>query len=401
MPKAIWILIIGMAINFTGASFLWPLNMIYMSQELGQSLTVAGIVLMFHSGANIIGNLLGGKLFDRIGGYKTIMLGVSITMGSAFLLAIFHNSFLAYVLLLISIGFGAGIMVPCMFAMAGSVWPDGGRKPFNAMYVSQNVGVAAGAAIGGLLASYRFDYVFFGNGLMYLIFFLLAFFYFRKLPVKQENVRLVDVFEEKLVVENKKRMRALLIISFAFLVCTLCYSQWSSTISVHTQSIGVPLQQYSILWTINGAMIVICQPLMRFIIKHWLHSLKSQMCVGIIIFAISYLILTQAEIFTFFVVTMIILTLGEMLVWPAIPTVASELAPKGKEGYYQGIINSVGAGGRLLGPVVGGFIADLFGMTILFYFIAFLFIIPIILTLIYDRQLEQPLAENNSISSTY
>lgn len=42
MPKEIWWLVIGMAINITGASFLWPLNTIYMNEVLGKSLSTAG-----------------------------------------------------------------------------------------------------------------------------------------------------------------------------------------------------------------------------------------------------------------------------------------------------------------------------------------------------------------------
>ena len=61
MPKAVWWLIIGMALNITGASFLWPLNTIYMKEELGKSLTLAGIVLMINSFGMVIGNLLGER----------------------------------------------------------------------------------------------------------------------------------------------------------------------------------------------------------------------------------------------------------------------------------------------------------------------------------------------------
>ncbi len=59
-----------MALNITGSSFLWPLNTIYMKQELGKSLTVAGLVLMINSFGMVIGNLLGGSLFDKLGGYN-------------------------------------------------------------------------------------------------------------------------------------------------------------------------------------------------------------------------------------------------------------------------------------------------------------------------------------------
>ncbi|WP_078594942.1 MDR family MFS transporter [Evansella clarkii] len=387
MPRAIWILVIGMAINVTGASFLWPLNTIYINQELGMSLTVAGIVLMFNGAAGIIGNLIGGKLFDRIGGYKTIIAGLVITTSSAFTLAMLHESFTAYVALLVGLGFGAGMMVPCMYAMAGSVWPEGGRKPFNAMYVAQNVGVAAGAAIGGLLASYRFDFVFIGNGIMYLFVFFLAFFFFRNLQGERGAGAATNVFEQGQLIENKKRFNALLILCAGFLVCWIAYSQWPSTISVHTQNLGIPLSQYSLLWTINGAMIVFCQPVIKFFINRWVHSLKSQIYVGVTIFMGAYLVLAQAEVFTAFVAAMIILTIGEMFVWPAVPTIAHKLAPEGKAGFYQGIVNSIGTGGRLIGPFFGGLLADLYGMGTVFYVLTAMFIIAYVTTALFDRKI--------------
>ncbi len=129
MPRTLWLLVIGMFINVTGASFLWPLNTIYIHQHLGKSLTAAGFVLMLNSGANVLGNLFGGYLFDKIGGFKTVVLGIVITFASLSGLVFFHDWF-QYILFLTLAGFGSGIVFPACYAMAGSVWPEGGRKPF-------------------------------------------------------------------------------------------------------------------------------------------------------------------------------------------------------------------------------------------------------------------------------
>ena len=59
MPRALWLLVIGILVNITGTSFLWPLNAIYIHDHLGKSLTVAGIVLTLNSAASVIGNLVG------------------------------------------------------------------------------------------------------------------------------------------------------------------------------------------------------------------------------------------------------------------------------------------------------------------------------------------------------
>lgn len=65
MPKIVWLLVIGMAVNVTGSSLIWPLNTIYLHNELGKSLSLAGFVLMLNSGASVLGNLLGGHCSIR------------------------------------------------------------------------------------------------------------------------------------------------------------------------------------------------------------------------------------------------------------------------------------------------------------------------------------------------
>ncbi|OIJ12483.1 MFS transporter [Anaerobacillus alkalilacustris] len=398
MPKALWLLIIGMVINVTGASFLWPLNTIYIHQELGKSLSIAGLVLMANSGAGVIGNLIGGRLFDRIGGYKTILCGISITMVSAFTLVFFH-SWTYYVVLLIGLGLGSGITYPSMYAMAGSVWPEGGRKAFNSLYVAQNVGVATGAALGGLVASFRFDYVFLANGIMYIIFFFIASFGFKNMKADvSTRGQTSSILDQRMVVENKAKFKALLILCVGFIICWIAYVQWASTISVHTQALGISIEQYSLIWTVNGALIVLGQPLISTLIKRWFHTLKGQIYFGLAVFMLSFFVLAQAEFFIIFVVAMVILTIGEMFVWPAVPTIAHQLAPKGKEGFYQGVVNSIGTGGRMIGPFFGGVIADLFGMQVLLYSLMLLFSVGFISTYLYDRQLKPTVEEEIMIA---
>ena len=389
MPKAIWLLVIGMVINVTGASFIWPLNTIYLHQELGQPLSVAGFVLMMNAGAGVIGNLIGGTLFDRIGGYKTVIYGIAITIISAFILA-YNHTFLWYVALLVGIGFGAGMTFTALYAMAGTEWPEGGRKAFNAMYVAQNVGVALGTALAGVVASIKIDYIFISNGIVYCLFLLLAIFGFRQIEAnRQVTPATSNVFEQKKNFSFSRPFIALLIVLTGYFICWLAYVQWQSNISVYTQQLGISLKQYSILWTINGAMIVLFQPIIAFFVRRWVHTLKAQIYTGLVIFIISFFVLSQAQVFTMFIAAMIILTIGEMFIWPAIPTIAHKLAPEGKAGFYQGVVNSVATGGRMMGPFVGGLIAEAFGMVILFYAIMGLFCLAFISTALYDRVLKE------------
>jgi MFS family permease len=389
MPKSLWLLVIGMMVNVTGSSFLWPLNTIYLHEHLGKSLSVAGLVLMINAAASVIGNLIGGSLFDKFGGYRSILLGISITLAALIGMNLWQG-WPYYVVFLTVMGFGSGIVFPSMYAMAGSVWPEGGRKAFNSVYVAQNIGVAVGAALGGLVASFSFSYIFLANLLMYIVFFFIALFGYRQISV--DSGRQTSVLNEKKVIRNKSKLTALLIICAAYLLCWVGYVQWQSTIATYTQEINISLKQYSLLWTINGALIVLAQPILSKAIKRFENNLKLQIMIGTVIFMVSFGVASVSDKFEWFAISMIILTIGEMLIWPAVPTIANSLAPKGREGFYQGIVNSTATGGRMIGPFIGGVLVDLFSMQVLFMTLIGFFIVSLTLASLYDRPLKKEAA---------
>ena len=382
MPRSLWLLIIGMVVNVTGSSFLWPLNTIYIHDHLGKSLSTAGFILMLNAAASVAGNLAGGSLFDRIGGYKSILLGIGIAL-TAVLGLTFWNSFIPYGIFLTIAGFGSGIIFPAMYAMSGAVWKDGGRRAFNAIYVAQNLGVAVGAALGGIVADYSFQLIFVANLFMYIVFMAIAFFGYKNIA-DRDGVQ-TSILQENPSAGMNKKLKALLILCIGYLLCWVAYVQWQTTIASYTQEINISLSQYSMLWAVNGTLIVFGQPILNGFLKRFGRSLKSQMVLGMLIFVVAFIVAANSSSFAGFMAGMIILTAGEMLIWPAVPTVASELAPRGREGFYQGIVNSTATGGRMIGPLLGGILVDLYGMSMLFIILIALFFISIGTTVIYDR----------------
>lgn len=386
MPKAVWLLIIGMFINTMGNSFLWPLHTIYMHDYLGQSLSMAGFVLMINAGTGVIGNLLGGYLFDRIGGYKSIMLGILVSMIALVLLTIWHG-WPEYIWFVAILGFSGGIIFPSMYAMVGSVWPEGGRKAFNAIYLAQNVGVAIGPAVAGLVAENNINDIFLANLLTYVLFLAIAWIFYRNIVATSSRHK--SMLNDQNGIKQKAPFYAMMIVTIGYMLTWIVYVQWTSTISTHVLDLGISLKQYSLLWTINGALILAAQPLLKPIISRLEHKIKAQLIIGIVIFMGSFVVVAFAESYAMFITAMVILTIGEMFVWPAVPTLADQLAPQGREGFYQGIVNSMATIGRMIGPFIGGILVEAHGTPMMILILTSLMVFSIITSLLYDLPLKK------------
>lgn len=97
-------LVLGSFISSLGTSFIWPLTTIYLHNQLHQSLTTIGVVLLMYSGMNVVGSYLGGMLFDAADPRKLIIGGLIIDI-LAMASLIVWNSWPIYPILLAVVGF--------------------------------------------------------------------------------------------------------------------------------------------------------------------------------------------------------------------------------------------------------------------------------------------------------
>ncbi len=357
-PRTMWLLSLAMVISAIGEAFLWPLTTLYMVKVFDKPLTLAATVLLLQYSGGLLGNVVGGMLFDKWNARKTIVSAIFCSIVVLVALG-FCQDFRLFVFLLVLLGFCNGTFWPGTRALAVKIWPEGGRRSLNLVYVANNVGVAIGAALGGMIASISFQWAFFGNALTYVIF--LALFL---LTIKDHHVKTAVVFAKELAADGPLSNRfhpglsawtsfGMLILGLALLVIT--YVQWSTTIPAYISSLGISLSSYSVIWAVNGAVIVLCQPVLSWLIHRFSIGLQGQIMWGASLFTISMLTISLTDSYSGFILGMVIITLGEMLVWPGVPAIAAELAPPERQGFFQGLVTSGQSAGRMAGPLVGSF----------------------------------------------
>jgi MFS family permease len=357
-PAVVWFLGLGSLINVGGLSLLWPVNAIYIHTVLGKSLTVAGLVLMLYSGSGFIGNFLGGWLYDKVGPVSVLTFGLA-TSAAVICVPIFVHTWWVYIVVMGIFGVTCAMPFPVMSALAGHAWPGGGRRAYNFIYVANNLGVAVGTALGGVLAQWSFHAVFIGIGLAYISLLVLVQTVFRE--------RFNSVGTGHSALSSGKHLPSNLLpvvpwipiaVLFAgFIAAWSMYVQWQSTISVYMQSLGYPLTDYSILWTLNGLLIFAAQPAVAKVIRRF-PSLSAHMSGGVFLYGMAYLLLFLNHGYVAFVFAMVVMTAGELFVWPSVPAAVAQLAPSHRLGLLQGLVGSAATVGRMMGPVVGGVLYD-------------------------------------------
>lgn len=350
--KLKWVALASL-LNNTGAAFLWPLTTMYMHNYLHESLTTAGVVMLLMSICMMVGNYLGGWLFDHWDQYHTAVLGVTISTVAIFTL-IFAHGWPWFAILMMLNSLGDGINMTIVNSYGSLVSDHSSRYVFNYIYMAFNVGVVIGTLAVGVLLPISVVLVFTVATVFYFLLALVVVFALKvRVPLPPKTPR----SREKLASRSHQQALVLIwLILLNFVTIHLSYSLWESVMAVHMTNMGIPFYAYSLLWTLNGVLIIVGQPLVNKLSPYV--RLSSQIMVGILIFASSFLLLIFARNLWAFVLDFVLLTIGEMASFAGLPAWIAQLTTVNEAGHYQGLLNIMMSIGRAIGPLYGGFVID-------------------------------------------
>ena len=379
--KLRWLLL-GELATWIGSSFVWPLTSVYLNKQLHISLSVIGVVLFCNCASNVLGSLLAGRLYDRLNPYPLIVTGLGLDALVLFLMAFFHG-WPEYWFWLILTGCISGWNGTLINSIATSLRKYSGRYVFNLIYFAQNVGTVTGTLLVGYLYDFSIEFLFILAASLFAIACVNAAIHYRPINTFHQNRKKNGIKKGvKQKVDPMPKYNVMLMVGFliSLAVTWLMYMNWESNLSVYMVSLGIPFHLYSLLWTLNGAVIVIIQVILaRY--PNLFKSLFQQIIFGTLMFAISFATLIFAKDFAHFALSMFILTMGEATAFPAVPAYINDLSPINSKGKYQGEINVARGIGQAFGPLFGGMIIDRAGY-IPFFIIAACGIFLVVLLLL-------------------
>ncbi|KIS03404.1 MDR family MFS transporter [Paucilactobacillus wasatchensis] len=346
-------LVTGSFLSSVGTSFIWPLTTIYLHNELHQSLTIIGFVLLLYSGTNVVGSYLSGMLFDRFNPRTLILSGLIIDTVAMFVL-IFINHWPVYPIFLSIIGFFNGWLTTLINSLGTLIGSRDGRYIFNMLYFAANLGIVLGTSVVGFVYHGSVAPMFTLTTILYVFYFVVAFLFYH---VDTSAIRKKHQRSKTKVSLTGPNVTIMWTFFISLGIIWVMYEQWVSNLSVYVTDMGIPMELYSLLWTINAGLIVLLQILMNWM-AHFVKNIYLQVYVGIFFCAGSFIILMFAHNYAMFVLAMVILTVGEATAFPTMPAIINDLSPVDVKGKYQGMMNAFSSAGKAIGPLFGGMIIE-------------------------------------------
>ena len=366
-PRQFWLMFLGMLISTIGSSMIWPFLMIYVSERLGLPLTFTAMLLTLNSIMGLISSFIAGPIIDRLG-RKWVMVGSLLLNGVGFLLMSQAHSLLAFGLIM-----GLQGAVNPLFrvggdAMMADLIPAAERADaYSLMRLSNNVGVAIGPAIGGFLASASYNLAFYGAATGLTIYGLLLAFKAKETLPALHPEQIAQAARERFggygKVLTDKPYRAFV---FSFLFTQFSASILWVMLSVYTKTnFGLPESRYGLIPMTNALMVVILQ----LPVTQWTKKQRPQMmmALGALFYAVGVGSVALGSSFWGFWTSMVIMTLGELVLVPTTSTYAANSAPTHMRGRYMSIYGLTWNVAQGIGPVTGGFLNDTFGPRSMWY----------------------------------
>ena len=354
LPRAFWVLFIGTFINRFG-TFVWPFLTIYLTREGFVSTQAAMAVSAFALGS-MTGNALGGWLSDRIGRRNTIATGTLAAAGMILGLHAVHT--LPLILLFaFATGVANGTYHPAASALIADLVPENLRvRAYAAFRMAANAGFACGAALGGVLANYSFDWLFYGDAATTAAYGVVALF---ALPHGLKARSEQSTWGRAL--KHIRHDRAFHVLFIATFCASLIFSQFSTTYSLHVQKGGAAYTVfghamkaetlYGLLMGWNGLLVTCCE----LSLSGWTRKFQPRrvMALGYVLLGAGFGLNALGFQPWLLWCAMTLFTIGEMLSLPVSSAYVAAIAPVDLRGRYMGLNGLAWSAAGIFGPQVG------------------------------------------------
>lgn len=352
-PRPFWFLFWGSLVSSAGNSMVWPFITIYMRERLGVPLTTVGLLFTLNFVAGFVATSFAGPAVDRFG-RKGVMLA-SLAAGTAYLLGLMHVTTLSGWAALVALGGSFGPLYSIgSNAMIADMVPAGRRtEAYALMRMIYNLGIAIGPSIGGLVTSVSYGLAFaIAAGASASLALVILLFVGETIPQRDGPGDGSDAGYGPVL-----RDRAFLIIVAMLTLANMAYALITTLLPVYAkEGFGVPESQYGLIMATNATMVVLFQYGVTRVTRRFPDL--PVLAVGAAFYGLGVGSVAWGRSFPAFLASMVVLTIGELIISPTATALTARLAPAAMRGRYLGLLSLSWGLGYGAGPALGGLLSD-------------------------------------------
>ena len=347
LSRDVWLLAGALLVNRSGTMVL-PFLSLYLTRDLGLPTARAGLVIGCFGLGSMVGSYLGGWLSDRMDPLKVQQLSLFLS-GVGFLAFIRLESLTSLIAGVFSLAVISDAFRPAlMAAVAHSSGTENRARAFALIRLAANLGMAVGPAVAGMLAAYGYGWIFVGDALTCWAAAVMLLITFKPGSV----ARTLERNRDKNSDDSPWRDPPFLALMFLVILLAMTFFQVWSTVPLYLQSFfGMTERQIGLLLALNAGLIVATEMLLVRAVEG--HDRMRVVGLGALMVCAGLALLPFGPWSFVAVLSMIVLTFGEMLSMPFTNAVVAERAGSGSVGRYMGAFSLAFSTAFVLGPIAG------------------------------------------------
>lgn len=373
LSKESWLLSFIMLVNRSGTMVVPFMTLYLTSKEMNRSLSEAGFVMMLFGLGSIVGAYFGGKFSDKIGFYKVQLF----TLFGGGILFIVLGQVKSYPLICVFTFLLSMVNEAFRPANSSSIAfysnTENRTRSYSLNRLAINLGWSVGAFLGGMVAAYDYELLFWVDGMTNILAAGLLFYFLRPtIQIKKEEIKGQVVPEVMSAYKDKTYLWFLVLMT----LFSCCFVQLFTTIPKYFRDDMQLNEKYiGLIMAINGVIIVAIEMVLVYTLEKK-NKNTQWIIIGLVMCAFAFLsLLIPGNAKVISLVMILFITVGEIMAMPFMNVFWLQRANDKNRGQYAALYTMSWGIGNTAGPFLISTLVDASSFNVAFIVLGFILFI--------------------------